>query len=195
MFTNSRFWINSLITTTERSPIPPMNTGETRLLTTISYFSLSAYNHLTILRDTTHPASFNNQLHTTFSFSNWRFRKSHERSGNILIAMISLTIETLEGGWRRCLLSKLKIETWCVWKVWDFRAEKGQVEGRSWILTVVARTECGQHPTRKLLHTLLSLNFIANSGSPKNDMKIFVSWIFVVAVDVWIFFTISRCSH
>lgn len=48
----------------------------------------------------------------------------------------------------------------------------------------------GQHPTRKLLHTLLSLNFIAKEDSPKTEKLL----TFVV-VGSFLYFTISRCSH
>lgn len=39
------------------------------------------------------------------------------------------------------------------------------------ILTVVARISCGQQPTKKLLQTLISLNFTALAGSPSKQYK------------------------
>lgn len=54
----------------------------------------------------------------------------------------------------------------------------------------MARISWGQHPTRKLLHTLLSLNFIAKDDSPKTE-----NLLTFVVVGKLLFFTISRCSH
>lgn len=80
----------------------------------------------------------------------------------------------------------------------NFQKFRLKVMGR-WrrVLTVVARTECGQHPTKKLLHTLLSLNFMAYSGSPKTKMK-FVQLDLKIVVVVNFhceFLTISCGSH
>jgi hypothetical protein len=53
---------------------------------------------------------------------------------------------------------------------------------------------CGQQPTRKLLHTLLSLNFIAIDDSPKTIETKFYQ-IFCCCGDNLPIFTISRRSH
>lgn len=71
-----------------------------------------------------------------------------------------------------CCYQNKREKTFCVFVLCKLQKFRLKVMDR-WrkVLTVVARTECGQHPTKKLLHTLLSLNFMAYSGSPKTKMK------------------------
>lgn len=103
------------------------------------------------------------QQSTPLNLFLFRTGASREKKGKIVFLLNWLTYQERLGRLGKMLV----IET----KDWDLMCVKTP---RNWILTVVARTECGQHPTRKLLHTLLSLNFIANSGSPK--IKISKCW-------------------